>query len=145
MSVTFKVVDTSPASNPNKITLHGTFAGNYGVQGVGDPANLAPYSAGNNAGGFTNPENLALPSLPVWYEQAPAVKAENLDGYYLQVTPAAPAAGATNGVANTVAPINGFGIRVFAPGGAELATDAAYPAAVLAGDFLLELQLPHDQ
>lgn len=145
MSVALQVVDVSPASNPDKITLLATFSGDYGENGVGDLLNLAPYSADNNAGGFTNPKEIPLPELPLGYEQAPAVKAENLGGYYLQPAPMGPAAAATNGVEDTIAPIHGFGLRMFAPGGAELATDAAYAAAVTEGSALLELSLPHNQ
>lgn len=136
---------TSPQSNPDRLRFIATFAGNYGVQGAGDLLNLAPAVSGQNAGGFTNPKMLELPDLPVGYTEAPAVIAENLGGYYVQLTPIGAAAGAANGVAKTVAPVHGFGLRVFAPGGGELASNAAYPAAVLNGNVIIEALLPQNQ
>lgn len=142
--VGLQVLDVSPASNPDKIKFLATFTGNYGVNGTGDPLNLAPYSAGNNPGGFTNPKNIPLPEMPFGFDEAPSVASENLGGSYVQLNTLAPT-GATNGVANTVAPINGFAARMFEPGGAEKATNAAYTAAELAGGIILEVQLPKNQ
>lgn len=139
------VVDISPASNPDTITILVTFSGDYGEQGVGDLLNLAPYDVNQNPNGLTNPKNIPLPSIPAGLEQAPEVYAENIDGYYVQPDPLVPAAGATNGVANTLAAKNGIGLRMFAPGGGELATNAAYAGGVIGGNVLLKIHLPHDQ
>lgn len=143
--ISLSVVDVSPAANPDKIVLQAKFSGVYGTNLIGDILDLAPYDVVNNPNGFTNPRNLPLPSLPSGLEQAPAINGENIGGYYIQITPLVPAAGATNGVQNTVAAKTGFGMRMFAPGGTELGTGASYAASVLAGNVLIELQLPHDQ
>ena len=139
-----KVLGVSPASNPDRIQVQVTFSGDYGVNGTGDPLNLAPYDQVNNPGGVTNPENIPLPEIPAGLDQPPSVLSENIGGYYVQPSPG-PASGETNGVANTVAAKNGFALRQYAPGGAELATNAAYNAAVLAGEVVLEIILPKNQ
>jgi hypothetical protein len=141
------LIGTSPASNPDTLDFKITFSGNYGVLGVGDPLNLAPYDQGNNPGGFTNPKNLALPALPgVGLEEAPAVIAEDIGGYYTNPHPLLPGAVA-NGVAPSLALKNGNNLRMFAPGGGELASNAAYNAVVIAAGagVILRVTLPKDQ
>lgn len=148
MSTQAKLIGTSPASNPDQLDFEITFSGNYGVNGVGDPLNLAPYDANNNPGGFTNPANLPIPALPLGgLEEAPAVIAEDIGGYYTNPHPLLPAAATTQGVASSLALKNGNNLRMFAPGGAELATDAAYNAAVTAAGagVILRVTLPKDQ
>lgn len=139
-----QVIGVSPADNPDRIQVQVAFSGDYGVNGVGDPLNLAPYDQVNNPGGLKNPLNIPLPEIPAGLDVPPAVIAENIGGYYVQPSPAAPS-GATEGVANTVAAKNGFALRQYAPGGAELATNAAYNAAVIAGSVVLEIILPKNQ
>ena len=145
--ITLAVIDVSPASNPDKIRLLATLSGDYGVQGTGDPLNLAPFDDGNNPGGFTNLKQIPLPELPVVYPSAPSVLTENLGGSFTQVSPLVPAVAEVNGVAGGVAAINGFGLRVFNAGGGELATDAAYAGGQIAAGagVILELNLPHNQ
>lgn len=146
MTLAAKVVGVSPASNPDSIDFFVAFSGNYGVNGAGDPLNLAPYDVVNNPGGATNPQNLALPELPVGVEQAPAVLSEDIGGYYVNPHPLLPGA-ASEGVAASLSLKNGLFLRQFAPGGAELATNAAYNAAVIAAGagVLVRLVLPKDQ
>lgn len=146
MTLAAKVVGVSPASNPDSIDFFVSFSGNYGVNGVGDVLNLAPYDQGNNPGGFTNPQDIPLPELPVFLEQAPAVLAEDIGGYYNNPHPLLPPAPA-NGVAGGLAPKTGLHLRQFAPGGGELATNAAYNAAVIAAGagVIVRMVLPKDQ
>lgn len=146
MTLVASVVDVSPASNPDTIIAAVTFSGDYGTQGVGDLLNLAPYDVNANPTGMTNPKNLPLPSIPAGLESAPEVIAENIGGYYVQPDPLVPAAGATEGVAKTLAAKNGIGLRMYAVGGTgELATNAAYAGVVTGGNVLIKIQLPHDQ
>ena len=104
-------------NNPAEFIVKATFSGNYGVQGVGDPLNLAVSSAAN-PGGITDPsatydEILSTPTSDV------GVDSENLAGSYCQVKP--PAAG-------TALTLQNLGLQMFEPGGAEKATNAAYTA-----------------
>ena len=145
MATAAKLIGTSPASNPDQLDFEITFSGNY-VNGTPDALNLAPYDAGNNPGGFTNPDNLPVPSLPLGgLEEAPGVIAEKIGGYYVQPSPLAPGA-AAQGVAPSIALKNGAGLTVYAPGGAELAS-GAYPAGMTnAGTgVILRVTLPKDQ
>lgn len=146
MALQATLVGVSPADNPDRLQVLVTFSGNYGVNGVGDQLNLAPYDAGNNAGGMKNPSDYPLPSLPVGLEIAPQIEAENIGGYYVQPNPLV-APGVANGVAGSISMKTGFFLRQFAPGGAELASNAAYNAAVIAAGagVLLEVILPKDQ
>jgi hypothetical protein len=145
--VTLQVLDVSPASNPDKIRFLATLSGDYGVEGTGDPLNLAPFDDGNNPGGFTNPQEIPLPPTPASLPSAPSVSVENLGGSYTQISPLVPGTAVSNGVANGVAADGGFFLRVFNPGGGELATDAAYAGAQIAAGagIILELNLPHNQ
>lgn len=148
--VSLQVLDVSPAANPDKIRFFATLSGNAGVQGVGDPLNLQPFASGANPGGFTNPQGIPLPELPVVLSSAPSIAAENLAGYYTQETPLVPAVAVTEGVAGGIAMIGGVGLRVFAPGGGELASNAGYTATSASltsagAGLILELYLPHNQ
>ena len=146
MATQAKVIGVSPASNPDSIDLFVSFSGNYGVNGTGDVLNLAPFDAVNNPGGFTNPQDIPLPSLPVSLEQAPAVLGEDIGGYYVNPHPLLPGVVA-NGVASGINPKTGVFLRQYAPGGAELATNAAYNAAVTAAGagVIVRMVLPKDQ
>lgn len=144
MALACAVLGTSPASNPDRIKVLVTFSGNYGVNGVGDPLNLAPYDEINNPGGMTNPGNIPLPAIPSGLIVPPGVSDQNLGGAYVQVSPNPPS-GETNGVQTTIAAKDGFALRVFAAGGAELATNAAYGAGETGGSVVLDLQLPQNQ
>jgi hypothetical protein len=145
MAVKLALVGVSPASNPDKLTFQATFTGNYGVNGTGDPLNLAPYDVNNNPGGWTNPENIPAPEMPFGLEQAPSVIAENIGGSYVTPAPSLAATGATNGVAKTLGLKSGLFLIMYEPGGAEKATNAAYTASELAGSVLIEMVLPKDQ
>lgn len=118
----------SPQSNPDTIFVAAVFTGNYGVNGVGDLLNLQPFQAGVNPGGITDPTNLGFigPNEPLVI--APGVQDENIGGYYIQ-----PTLGTT---------LLNCALRVFAPNGNELATNAAYPAAITGGSVTLEIVLP---
>lgn len=146
MSTAAKVVGVSPASNPDSIDFFVSFSGDYGVNGVGDVLNLAPYDQVNNPGGFTNPEEIPLPSIPLSLEEAPAVLAEDIGGYYVNPHPLLPGA-ASNGVAGGLNLKTGLHLRQYAPGGGELATNAAYNAAVTAdgAGVIVRMTLPKDQ
>lgn len=144
MALAAKLIGTSAASNPDQLDFEVTFSGDY-VNGTPDKLNLAPYDADNNAGGFTNPDNLPVPELPLGLEQAPAISAENIGGYYVQPSPLLPGA-ASEGVAASLALKDGVGLTVYAPGGNELAS-GAYPAAMIAAGagVLIRVTLPKDQ
>ena len=148
MSVKLALIDVSPAQNPDTLTFLATFAGNSGVSGTGDPINLAPYSVGNNPNGFTNPTNIPLPEMPDVYTQAPTIEAENIGGYYVQPSPLVLPA-PVQGVAQGIQPVNGFALRMYAPGGGEVATATAY--AGLAGvtgasaGVQIAITMPHNQ
>jgi hypothetical protein len=146
MALAAKVVGVSPASNPDSIDFFVSFSGNYGVNGVGDVLNLAPYDQVNNPGGFTNPNNIPLPEIPLKLEQAPATLGEDIGGYYTNPHPLLPGAPA-NGVAGGLSPKTDVHLRQYAPGGAELATNAAYNAAVIAAGagVIVRMILPKDQ
>lgn len=127
MAVKLALVGRTPANNPDTILLKATFSGDYGVQGTGDLLNLAAAS-GENPGGITDPDALGVP-LPDWAPDLPIeVRSESIGGYYVQ-----PTLGTT---------LQNFALQVYAPGGAELDTDEAYPAAVLDGFVELAVRLP---
>ena len=144
MSVALKLVGVSPASNPDTLIFEGTFTGNAGVQGTGDQLNLAPYDAGNNPTGWTNPNGIEAPAMPVGLDVGVGVQQENIGGYYVQPEPTVPG-NPSNGVAPSIALKTGAFLRSFAPGGAELGTGVAYPAAMTGGAVLLEVVLPKNQ
>jgi hypothetical protein len=126
--ISLQLIDVSPAENPDTLTFLAKFSANYGVNGVGDPLNLAPYSAGNNPLGFTNPNQIPTPELPFAYTQAPTVEAEDLGGFYVNPHPLIMPA-PIEGVAQGIAPVNGFALRMYAPGGVELPTGTSYAAS----------------
>jgi hypothetical protein len=144
--ISLQLIDVSPAENPDTLTFLAKFSANYGVNGVGDPLNLAPYSAGNNPLGFTNPNNIPLPELPFAYTQAPTVEAENIGGYYVNLNPIVMPA-PIEGVAQGIAPVNGFALRMYAPGGTELPTAAPYVAQLTGASagVQIAITLPHNQ
>lgn len=147
MATQATLVGVDAASNPSRLQVAVTFNGNYGQNGVGDLVNLAPYDAVNNPGGMKNPNGLVAPAMPGGgLEFAPTVEAEAIGGYYVQPNPLLPGA-PSEGVAASINMKTGVFLRMYAPGGAELATNAAYNAAVTgAGDgVLLEVILPKDQ
>lgn len=147
MALQATLVGTDAASNPSRLQVAVTFSGNYGVNGVGDQLNLAPYDQVNNPTGMKNPNNLPLPAMPGGgLEFCPTVEAENIGGYYVQPNPLLPGA-ASEGVAPSINMKNGVFLRQYAPGGAELATNAAYNAAVTGAGagVLMEVILPKDQ
>jgi hypothetical protein len=115
--------------NTKGILFKLAFSGNYGANGVGDLLNLAPAQTTSNPTGVTDPSlayNLIL-------EQPPSeigVFSEQLGGSYVQIQP------------NAVPTLQNFGLRMYEPGGAEKATNAAYTAAELAGSVLLIVLVP---
>jgi hypothetical protein len=129
--ISLALIGRTPASNPDSILLKATFSGNYGVNGAGDLLNLTPIS-GSNPGGITDPLGLGapLPNAPLGI--VPFVDAEIIGGYYTQ-----PTLGTT---------LQNCALRAYAPGGTELATNAAYPAAMLAPNYVIvEIRLPQEQ
>ena len=110
--------------NTKGILLKAVFSQNYGVQGTGDPLDMAP-SQKPGDGGVTDPGlgyNLQVAEPPL----ATGPFSENIGGYYVQVNPAA----------NPTLQLPAY-LKVFAPGGAELASNAAYPAAIVNGSVTL--------
>lgn len=128
--LTQAVKGRSPANNPDSILVTVGFAGNYGVLGTGDALNLTPVS-GANPGGLTDPNALGVPLPDRPLTLPPAVKSENIGGYYVQ-----PTLGST---------LQNCTLRIYAPGGGELASNSAYPAALLTGSVLLQIYLPQEQ
>ncbi len=127
MSISLALIDNMPESNPDLLFFQATFAGNAGVLGVGDYLNLSVYESGGNPGGFTDPALVGEPYPKVPPIVPVLVLAENLGGYYVQVTK-----GTT---------LQNFALRMFAPGGGELASNSAYPAAVTGGNVILGFKL----
>lgn len=113
-------------NNTKGLLFKMTFAGVYGVKTVGDLLNLAPFERGVNDNGIADP-NLAYNRIIVYPPGTqPAIVSENLGGYYLQPKPPA------------VPTLQNIGITVWAPDGTgELASGAAYPAVMLAGNALM--------
>lgn len=120
MANALTLVQTSPPSNPDRMVLKNVVTGNY-TSGTADPlplSNIAdPGAIGviTNAGSGTNPP-------PV----TPSIWNAFCLGYYCEVERIV-----TNGVTT-------FGLRWFAPGGAELAT-GAFPAAILDAEIFIEV------
>ena len=147
--ILLQLIDVSPAVNPDTLTFYAKFSGTYGVQGTGDPLNMAPYAAGSNPGGFTNPNNIPVPELPLSLTQAPAVEAENIGGYYVQPSPLIPG-NPVEGVAQGIALNGGYFLRMYAPGGAELGTGVGYTATAAAitaagAGVQIAITFPHNQ
>lgn len=116
-------------NNTRGIILALAFSGFYGVQGVGDLLNLAPYEQSTNPGGILDP-SLAYNSLLTEPPSNVGPFNENIQGYYTQVNP------------NAVPTLLNTGLQVFAPGGGELNTNQAYPAAMLAGTVKIIVFVP---
>ncbi len=119
-------------NNTKGILLSGTLSGDYGTNLVGDLLNLKPTQNAGVDGGVTDPtlsyyEILNLAPVKI------GLFSENLGGSYVQITP------------NAVPSLANYGLRVFEPGGTEKATNAAYTAAELAGNFMLLLLIPVQQ
>jgi hypothetical protein len=97
------------------------FSGFYGVQGVGDLVNLAPYEQSENNGGVLDPTgsyNLILNEPPINVGVFAEIKT---GGYQFALAP------------NAVPTLTNLGILIYAPGGAELNTNEAYAGALPAG------------
>jgi|WetSurMetagenome_2_1015567.scaffolds.fasta_scaffold112313_2 hypothetical protein len=116
-------------NNTKGILLKLAFTKFYGVNGVGDLLNLAPYESEQNPNGILDPK-LAYNTIIGEPPEKIGVFNEDLGGYYIQLTP------------NANPTLVNLGVRVFAPGGAELNTNQAYPAAMLNGSATLEVFLP---
>ena len=116
-------------NNTKGIFVDLVFSGFYGVAGVGDLLNLAPYEQSANPGGITDAgaaynNILATPPSTIGPQNT------DLGGYYVAVhKPAAPT-------------LYDIGLLMYAPGGAELNSNQAYPAAVLAGTVKLFIAIP---
>lgn len=120
--ITLTLVDRIPNENPDLLIAKVAFSGNYGIQGAGDLMNLLGIKDPNGLGGWA--QLAQAPTIPLLH------LGENLGGYYTQLTlPVAPS-------------FTDFGVQVFAPGGGELASNAAYPAAVLGGYVLIGIKIP---
>lgn len=105
----------SPADNPDVVVLGLTVTGNY-TQGTPDLLNLTPST-------WKDPSNLGIHGSPSTANPSPSFYNLNAGGYTAYIVK-----GATIAL---------YGIRWFAPGGAELAT-GAFPAAITGGEISLE-------
>lgn len=122
-------VGDTEQNNTKGLLFNATFSGTYGVNGVGDLLNLAPSQLGTNPNGITDPKlsyNLILELPPALV----GIFSERLGGYYTEPTP------------NAVPTLQNWGLRMYSPGGVELATGVAYPASVLAGLVVLQIFVP---
>lgn len=122
---------TKEHNNGKALLFLMTFVGVYGANSVGDLLNLLPVEPGTNPNGITDPKGGYDQPLAQVPSIAPDVNHEEFSGYYCQVQP------------NANPTLQNYGIRVYAPGGAELATGAAYPAAMTGGSAMLEVELPN--
>jgi hypothetical protein len=122
---------TKEHNNGKALLFLMTFSGDYGVNGVGDLLDLLPVEPGVNPNGITDPNGTYDQPLAQVPSIAPDVNHEELGGYYCQIQP------------NAAPSLQNFGVRVYAPGGGELATGAGYPAAVTGGSAMLEIELPN--
>lgn len=116
-------------NNSKGLIFKAVFSGNYGVNLIGDLLNMAPFEPTTNPGGILDPQSsydhiLGIPTANI------GVFSENLGGSYVQITP------------NAVPTLQNAGLRMFEPGGAEKATNAAYTATELAGYVLLMVLVP---
>lgn len=119
-------------NNPKTVAFDVAFTGNYGTNLLGDPINFAPYNPSTNPTGVLDPDgayNLILARNP----GRVGIFAQDLGGSYINghnLKPAVPSLS------------NGWGLRMYEPGGAEKATAAAYTATELAGTATLMLNIP---
>ena len=129
--ITAKYAGEQQYNNTKGVLFTLTFSGFYGVAGVGDLLNLEPYDVEANPGGVQDPlhaYNSILTQPPVIL---PAPISQNLAGAYVQITP------------NAVPTLTNFGVRCFAPGGAELNSNQAYAGTgFAAGSVLLLVFIP---
>ena len=122
MAIVATYAGESEQNNTKGLLFNLGFSGNYGVNGVGDLINLNPNAVLDPKAKY----NLILAQPP----ENPGVNAEFIGGYYVQLQP------------NVNPTLSNLGCRVYAPAGAELATNAAYPAAVIGGSVQIEVFLP---
>ena len=128
--ISLALLGRTPSSNPDAILAKATFSGNCGVQGVGDALDLTPVS-GSNSNGSTDPGGIGGPYPNTPLKIVPVVESEDLGGNYVQ--------------AHLGTTLQNCTLRAFAPGGGELASGSAYPAAMTAGSVLLKIYLPQEQ
>lgn len=129
MAVKLAFQESIDHNNSKGLVFKATFSGNYGVNGVGDLLNLTPTQNGGTDGGITDPfdaYNQPIQQPPIIY----GVLNENIGGSYTNINP------------NAAPSLTNFGLKMFEPGGAEKATNAAYTAAELAGSVLLVFWIP---
>ena len=120
--INLALVDRTPVDNPDILLVKATFTGNYGVQGAGDPMDFTAITDPKLLGGLAQ-LNLP-PTCPI------LVLSENIGGYYVQPSfPAAPT-------------LKNFALLAYANATGELASNAAYPAAMTGGFVLLGIKLP---
>jgi hypothetical protein len=132
MSVKLQYQGELDFNNTKGILLKGTLVGDYGVNGVGDLLDLAPTQNGGADGGITDPNSSYFSLL----EQPTAnifPIGHNLGGSYTNIKP------------NAAPSLSNTGLVVYEPGGNEKATNAAYTAAELAGNFYLLVLVPSQQ
>jgi hypothetical protein len=122
MAIKAAYAGSTDHNNSKGLLFKLTFSGNYGVNGVGDLVDLSPNAVSDPGSDYNQP----LCQAP----KNPGVESENLGGYYIQLTP------------NANPSLSNLGVRVFAPGGGELATNAAYAAAVTGGSATILAFLP---
>jgi hypothetical protein len=106
----------SPQANPDVVILSLTVTGNY-VNGTADTLNLNPNT-------WLDPLNLGVEGEPSLTNPTPSFYNLNAQGY--------------TGFVSKGATLATYGIRWYAPGGAELAS-GAYPAAITGGELSIEL------
>ena len=118
------LVQTSPASNPDRNIVKCVVSGNY-TSGTADPLPLSSISDSQVL--------VQVPGLPAPPPVTPYLLNEYTPGYYAQVQRV------------TTAGVVSFGLRWFQLStGAELAT-GAFPAAITGGEIFLEILEPVTQ
>ena len=124
MSLALALVQTSPASNPDRNIVKVTFGGTYPVGG--DPLPLTAIS---------DPQVLVqVPFTPQNLPVTPYDLNAWLAGYYVEIQRIVTGSG--------LSAVNTFNLRAYAPGGAEITTAAAYPAGILNGELFIEILCP---
>lgn len=119
------LVQTSPATNPDRNIVKATVSGNY-TSGTLDPLPLEHIADSQVLVQvpLNNPRQNPPPVTPRWFGFC--------TGYYAQVQ---------HTVANG---ISSFGLRWFSPGGAELGS-GAFPAQITGGESFIEILCPTTQ
>jgi hypothetical protein len=121
MSLARTVLQNSPVNNPDAVDLTVVASGNYSTNG--DTLDLTPST-------FLNPAGVDVIG-PNQRPESVSILESNIGGYYAQIVEAAA--------------LNGWKVKFFAPGGAEVAA-AAYPAAITGGTIKLRVTLvPQDR